>query len=116
MGVYNLCLAPNCGGSVLLATDGRHVCSLCGLVYQDPKIYGDCDEPRPEYGWTHFQRITAYTLWERGRTWADIGAAIGKQPETVRKYFQRNPPGDTHQIQHKIADSAMAMALSQAGG
>ena len=116
MGVYNLCLVPNCGGSALLGSDGRHVCSLCGRVYQAPEIYGDCDSQEPTFGWTHLQRIVAYTLWEGGQTWAEIGAAIGKRPETVRKYFQRNPPGDTQQIRDKIADNAMAMALSELSG
>ena len=113
MGIYNACLA-GCGGSVLLRSDYTHVCSLCGLEYQDPEIYGD-GPPEPQFcGWTHMQRITAFTLWQEGRTWTEIGAGTGKQPETVRKYFQRNPPGDTREVRNKIGDSAMAMVLAKA--
>ena len=115
MGTYNMCLSPACGGSVLLASDDRHVCTLCAREYKDGEIYGGYDGPGPQFGWTHIQRITAFTLWHAGRTWAEIGAEIGKRPEAVRKYFQRNPPGDHQEVKNKIADSAMAMALSQAG-
>ena len=94
MGTYNLCLVPKCGGSVLLGSDGRHVCSLCGLDYHDKGIYGSGDDLQPRSGWTHMQRISAFTFWLEGRSWSEIGAAIGKRPGTVRKYFQRNPPGD----------------------
>ena len=116
MGIYNACLT-GCGGSVLLGIDGRHVCSLCAVEYQDPEIYGD-DGPESQFGsqfgWTHMQRITAFTFREEGRTWTEIAAAIGKQPETVRKYFQRNPPGDNREVRNKIADSAMALAEADA--
>ena len=112
MRVYNLCLVTQCGGSVLLRADGMYVCSLCAREYVDAEVYGDYDCPRPEFGWTHMKCITALTLRKEGRSWAEIGAAIGKRPDAVRKYFQRNPPGDTREIKLKIADKAMAMVLS----
>ena len=113
MGTYNKCLVPKCGGSVLLGSDGRHVCSLCAQEYPDEQLYGE-DGGGPNhvsFGWGPRQRVVALSLYLGGRPTSEIAVAVGKHPGTVRKYFQRNPPGDFDAVRIKIADAVTAVAL-----
>ena len=114
MGIFNLCLTPKCGGSVLRTTEGEYKCTLCSTVYDDPSIYSGPLTKRQNFGWTRSERVTALAMRLEGHQWCAIAEAVDKSECAVRKYFQRNFALSDREAKAVIASDVMELVRTGA--